>query len=121
MGRYVVTAGYVTMETAVPGGRAAIDIPRGTILPDDVPAETVARALERGDIERLPVFAPPPVEPEPDSDEMPDGPIPAVLAWVGDDRDRAQHALDVEAAKGDAARKGIIDPLTVLLADGGEQ
>lgn len=114
MAAYVVTAGYVTVETAVPGGRASIDIPRGAILPDDVPAETVARALTLGDV--APVD-----EPEPEQDVMPDGPIPAVLAWVGDDLDRAQAALDVEEAKGDAARKGIVEPLTTLIVEGGGQ
>lgn len=49
--RYTVVAGYVTVETAVPGGRAQIDIPRGASLPDDVPEEQVAILLRLGDIE----------------------------------------------------------------------
>lgn len=51
---YVVTAGYVTVETAVPGGRARIDIPAGRPLPDDVPAEDVDRLLGLGHIAELP-------------------------------------------------------------------
>lgn len=109
--RYVVTAGYVTAETAVPSGRAAVDIPRGALLPEDVPAETVAALLGRGDIEAV-AQAP---APDPDPDAMPDGPIPALLAWVGDDLDRASRALDAEQDKGDQARKGVVEPLTALL------
>lgn len=48
--RHVVAAGYVTVETAVPGGRAQIDIPRGAALPDDVPAEQVAQLAALGHI-----------------------------------------------------------------------
>lgn len=51
MDGYVVTAGYVTVETAVPGGgRAMVDIPRGAPLPDDVPAEQRDTLLARGAI-----------------------------------------------------------------------
>jgi hypothetical protein len=50
---YVVTAGYVTVETAVPGGRAQIDLPVGAVLPDDVPAERVQTLLGLGRIEAL--------------------------------------------------------------------
>lgn len=34
----------------------------------------------------------------PDEERVPDGPAGDVLAWVGDDRGRAQHALTVERA-----------------------
>lgn len=47
---YIVTAGYVTVQTAVPGGRAWIDIPRGSALPDDVPDEERDRLLALGHI-----------------------------------------------------------------------
>lgn len=50
MDGYVVTAGYVSVETAVPGGRAEIDLPRGAALPDDVPAEQRDRLLRAGAI-----------------------------------------------------------------------
>ena len=56
MAAYRVVAGYVSVETAVPGGRAVIDIPAGSMLPDDVPGETADRLLAAGDIE--------PVEPQ---------------------------------------------------------
>jgi hypothetical protein len=111
--RYVVTAGYVSAETAVPGGRATVDIRRGALLPEDVPVETVEALLGLGHIEA--VTEKPAPEPAADPDPMPDGPIPTLLAWVGDDLDRAQLAFDAEQAKGDGARKGVVDPLTELL------
>jgi len=48
---YIVTAGYVTVQTAVPGGRAWVDLPRGAQLPGDVPQEEVDRLLKSGHIE----------------------------------------------------------------------
>lgn len=49
-------------------------------------------------------------EPEPGYDDsaVPDGLIPDVQAWVGDNLDRAQQALDVEQAKGDGARVTLV-------------
>jgi hypothetical protein len=47
-----VVAGFVSAETTVEGGsRAVIDIPRGAVLPGDVPAEQVERFLTLGHIE----------------------------------------------------------------------
>lgn len=48
--RYVVKAGYVSAETQVTaaGGRAMVDIPRGAVLPDDVPDEQIESFLARG-------------------------------------------------------------------------
>jgi hypothetical protein len=140
MADYIVVAGYVTAPTAVPGGRAWIDIPRGTQLPGDVPAEVVETLLARGAIEQVsessevePPHDPPvPAEtpevtpqPDPDVDEndqgdgdpMPVGPIPAVLAWVGDDRDRAMQALEVERAA-TSPRRSLIAQLERLRQDG---
>jgi hypothetical protein len=54
MARYIVAAGYVTVQTAVPGGRAAIDVPRGALLPEDVPAEEFAALLASGAIVVVP-------------------------------------------------------------------
>lgn len=50
MDTYRVTAGYVTVETAVEGGRAQVDIPRGALLPEDVPQERVTALLGLGHI-----------------------------------------------------------------------
>ncbi|MEM9609934.1 MAG: hypothetical protein AAGA99_21115 [Actinomycetota bacterium] len=58
---------------------------------------------------------------------VPDGNVEVVLAWVrGAPKDheptdgweaRAEQAIAVELAKGEGARKGIVDPLSAALAD----
>ncbi len=48
---YRVVAGYVTAETEVDGGRAQIDIARGAVLPDDVPAEQLQALIASGAVE----------------------------------------------------------------------
>ncbi|HEY9411129.1 MAG TPA: hypothetical protein VIP77_16235 [Jiangellaceae bacterium] len=57
---YVVTAGFVTVETAVPGGRARVDIPRGSVLPGDVPDEDVQRLVRLGHVAEQPKPEPEP-------------------------------------------------------------
>jgi len=107
---FVVTAGYVTVETAVPGGRAAIDIPRGTALPADVPAEQVKVLLDRGDIEL--------VLTEPDGDEgLADGTIADVLDRVGGDPERARAALRAEQARGVKARSTLLRDLAAIAGE----
>lgn len=60
------------------------------------------------------IDAPAPAElPPPDPGAVPDGSVAVVLAWVGDDRDKATRALDTERAGKD--RAGIAGPLTKLL------
>lgn len=103
-------AGAVTVEMDIPGGRARQDVRAGAILPADVPDAEVRALLERGDIEAVDEPAA-----EPESDEVPGGNVAEVLAWVDDDKERAQRALDAEQVKGDGARKGVVDPLTDLL------
>jgi hypothetical protein len=66
--RYRVVAGFVSAETQVDGAsRAVIDIPRGAVLPDDVPVEQAERFLARGHIEPLNEE-----EPEPEVVDNPD-------------------------------------------------
>lgn len=48
-------------------------------------------------------------------DAVPDGKVAEVLAWVGDDKDRAAKALEAEQAKGDKARTTLTGPLEELL------
>lgn len=43
------------------------------------------------------------------------GTIPATMAWVGDDKDRAAQVLEVEDAKGDDARPGLVKKLAAVL------
>ena len=48
--------------------------------------------------------------------EVPDGTTAEVLAWVGDDKERAQAALDKENAD-ESPRKGLTGELEKLLED----
>lgn len=49
-----------------------------------------------------------------DPNAVPAGTVPEVMTWVGDDKDRAQKALDVELAN-DRPRKGLVSSLTELV------
>lgn len=112
--RYQVTVGYVTVTTHVGAGRARIDVPYGTTLPDDVPAEDIDRLLRLGHIKAAESAEHDPA-PDPNADGgVPAGPIAVVLQWVGDDTDRARAALDAEQAKGDQGRKSLIEALAKL-------
>ncbi len=102
---YIVTAGYATVETAVPGGRARVDIPRGERLPGDVPREDVERCLAAGAVR---------AEREAD-DEVPGGTIADILDWVGDDPDRAANALTVEEET--TARSTLMAKLRAIAED----
>lgn len=106
MGGYQVTAGYVTVQTSVGAGRAHIDIRRGAALPADVDEETVAALLRRGAIVATAVD---------DPDAVPAGAAAAVLAWVGDDKTRAEQALAAEQARDGGPRVGVVGPLTKLV------
>lgn len=56
-------------------------------------------------------------KPAPGPDEVPDGSTAEVLAWVGEDKDRAQRALDKENA-GSRPRTTLVKPLAEILAAG---
>lgn len=116
---HVVTAGYVTVETAVSGGRAAIDIPRGTVLPDDVPPEQVARLKQLGHVAEAAAEQPAavPVEgPAPVPEVGPaDGTVGDVMSRVAGDPVKARAALDAELAKGDKARSTLVAALTAII------
>lgn len=43
-----------------------------------------------------------------DPEDVPDGPVPAVLAWVGEDRARAAAALIAEQRRHDPVRKTLV-------------
>jgi hypothetical protein len=117
----VVLAGSVTVLRNVGAGMAYVDVARGEPV-GDLDDETRIGLLARGAIGRRDgrpheVAA----EPGPDEDEaddpgaVPDGNVDAVLAWVGDDTDRAAQALEAEQGDGGKNRKGVVDPLTELL------
>jgi N-methylhydantoinase B/oxoprolinase/acetone carboxylase alpha subunit len=111
MGGHVVVAGYVTVPTNVGGTSVAeIDIPRGSVLPTDVPAEHVAVLLDRGHIA--------PVDDDPTepaaADGVPDGSAAQVLEWTGADPDRAAAALAAEQAR-EKPRVGLVAELSKLV------
>lgn len=118
---YIVTAPYVTAETAVSGSsRARVDIPRGAALPAEVPPADRDALLTLGHIQAQAEVVvpadPEPDDPEPgDPDAVPDGTAAAVLEWVAGDQGRAARALAVEQAKGDGARKGLAANLSKLV------
>ncbi len=122
---YVVTAGYVTVETERPGGgRALVDIKRGEILPADVPQEQIDTELRLCTIEPVPV---PTVAEVVDSggDVLPPDPnaLPAGLSvtatqiWVGTDKERAEVALAAENAAA-SPRSTLVARLEAVLAAG---
>ena len=105
MARYIVTAGYATAVSAVPGGppgaMAWQDIPRGALLPDDVPQEQVEQLLHQGLIESVPVpvsmLDPAPAAPAKRRRKQP-GRAPAVPAPGGDRSDVPVPEVEAEPA-----------------------
>jgi hypothetical protein len=122
MTAYVVTAGYVTVETERPGGgRAAIDVPRGQILPGDVSQEQINWELKLRTIEPVgepkanPAETPDEPPAPPAVDEMPSGmSVAGTLTWVGGNPARAWLALTAEQGA-TSPRATLIDRLGKLL------
>jgi hypothetical protein len=111
---HVVIAGYVTVETAVRGGRAQIDIPRGTPLPSDVPPEQLDRLLALGDVAEVTVEKTGPAV-RPPAASAADGTIAEVLDRVGGDPERALAAWNAEEAKGEKARSTLMRDLAAIV------
>lgn len=108
MDGFVVTAGYVTVETAVPGGRANVDIPRGALLPDDVPDEQRETLLRRGEVvERA--TEPPPAAQDPAAPPPRRGVGSGLDAWTA-----YAHSFGVPVPEGMKR-----DDLIALLAERG--
>lgn len=114
---YEVTAGFVTVTTAVSGGRAAVDVAKGQLLPADVPDAEVQTLLDRGDVASVDEPDPEPFEDtKTDPEAVPAGSTATVLEWVGSDVDRARRALEVEQAEvAHPARKGLVTDLNKLI------
>jgi hypothetical protein len=108
----------VTVETAVPGGRAMVDIERGSVLPDDVPDEQVQTCLALGTIRWAGDGAAAAAEPDVDLAEWtpPKGSIAAVLKAVGTHPGKAAVALEVERASG-RPRSTLVAALERLAGD----
>jgi hypothetical protein len=49
-----------------------------------------------------------------DPNDVPSGTVPEILTWVGEDKERAQRALEVENAD-EKPRKGLIKALSELI------
>lgn len=96
-----VTHGYVTVPTAVAGGGVAyIDIPRGAVLPDDVPAEHLATLLERGHVELVDAADVDEVQPDPKVEPGPDEPVDDDIDEDDDeDEDDEQESAGAEPAE----------------------
>lgn len=56
------------------------------------------------------------IAPDAKEGDVPDGTVPEVLNWVGDDKERAQKALDKENENA-KPRKGLVSSLEELLSD----
>lgn len=114
---YRVVAGSVTVETNVGPGRARIDIPRGELLPDDVPEAEREHLRLLGHVEAVQTGeAAEPDGPgvDEDGDGVPEGSAHQVLEWVAGDPGRAQQALDAELAKPEP-RKGLTADLQKII------
>lgn len=130
-----IVVGPATIETQVGAGRARVDLPVGSDLPDNVSQEDRdalkargAIRLEKADIDvdsvpaagGAPVVRPVPGVVEPDEiprDLIPGGSVKGILDWVGDDLARARLARDAETAKGPSARASLLKALDAVKAD----
>ena len=121
----VVLAGAVTIKRKVGAGMAYVDVTQGEAV-GEIDDETRDRLLASGAIGQrdgdryIPAVRPVPGEVEPD--EIPPGLLPGgsteeILAWVGDDLARARVAMHEERAKGDKARRDLLDQLTAVAKD----
>jgi hypothetical protein len=112
MASYRVTAPYVVLAIKGVGG---VEQVRGfykeAIVTDPVQGKSLTKHIDRGWVERL-AAAPAEKVPAPagqgqDGGEVPTGAAEEVLAWVGDDADRARRAL--------AAEQGATKPRSTLV------
>lgn len=115
MASYVVTAGYVSVVTAVRGGRAAVDILRGQVLPEDVPAEQVGTLLRLGHVAEVTAEPAEPATPAAPTVGPADGTIAEVLGRVAGDPEKALAAWQAEEAKGEKARSTLLRDLTAIV------
>ena len=100
MGRYVVKAPYVTVKV------------EGTVqgfydgAPFEAEAGDVEHLLRKGMVEEL-------KEPKPEPAREPS--VKDILAEVGEDPEAATVALEAEQAKGDKARKSLVEGLEAII------
>jgi hypothetical protein len=135
-----VTAGYVTVETAVAGGRANVDVPRGSLLPPDVPQAQIDHELSLGTIvEEYADVTESPSDQDgggsagdsgagdgddgQDDVKLPEVPagmsVSATQEWVGSDALKAQAALVAEQASA-SPRSTLVARLEAVIAAAAE-
>jgi hypothetical protein len=116
----VVKAGSVQVLTQVGAGKAWIDVPQGSPVPDDIDDETRQRLEKSGAIGKaddeayVAVARPVAGEVEPDEIDpkiIPSGSVEQILGWVGEDLARARVAREMEEAKGPKARATLLKAL----------
>ncbi|MEU7617191.1 hypothetical protein AB0B27_14005 [Micromonospora rifamycinica] len=111
---------YANAEQAIEPGRVGlVDAQEATALVDGgyavlVDAEGKDTPPRRTTPGKTKTAAP---SPKAGDDEVPDASVAKVIEWVGDDRDRAARALQVEQDRGDRARVSLVEHLTKMLDD----
>lgn len=111
---HVVTGPVVVLPDATTGKSAYYY--QGAVLPDGLDKDRVADVVGLGLVEQAEVVDHP--APESSAGEpsepgaVPDGTIDEVLAWVGDNPERARRALEAEQAAG--KRKTLVDQLSKI-------
>lgn len=92
----------------------------GTVMKHDLPLPGGIRSrVDKKELllvneDGTPLAEPEAEAPAGNSDEVPAGSIAVVLGWIGEDKMRAQRALDVEAVK-DQPRKSLVAALEEML------
>ena len=118
-GNYRVVAPYITLKIvdSVSGTATMTGFYKDAVVPGErVEKASLERHLDRGYVEKVAEAAPakaPEKAPESDPDAVPDDTAEKVLAWVGDDKARAERALKAEQAK-QKPRTTLVDQLTKL-------
>jgi hypothetical protein len=126
---YRVTAPMVLLKTKGAGDKLSVNgFYAGAVLPSsvaEVDADNLQRHVDRGWVEEVDASAtdsvsepaasqdPEPQTPDSDPDAVPQGSMEVVLAWVGDDQERAARALEAERSAS-KPRTTLVDQLTAL-------
>lgn len=102
----------LTVVRLADGSRA--NVHRGGVVPSTADPKDVARLVEEGYLAK----ATPEPAPEPDESAGKPATIDEVMTEVGDDPEKARAALEVEQARGEAARSTLIGKLEAVIAAG---
>lgn len=107
-----VGAWPLTMARTVSGGYAQVYA--GDPVTVDIATDDLKRLLDEGALTVVETDAP---DTDGGSGAPSPGSIPAILAEVGDDKAKAEAALAEENAKGDKARKGLVEKLEAIITE----